>query len=162
MVGELSGFAIGHVRKMENVPHRSRGGLVWLERHAEGGGDASGGDEVGASEGGEEVVEALGVGEVDDVEAGGHLPALFVPKVIVAERECVEVAGGDAGGAVVGVGGAFGGDAVAEGSEGLFVVTVGDALFERGEGGAAVEADGRLLGCGEAVGGVAGVDLSGD
>ena len=64
------------------------------------GGDGSGRDEVGSRERGEEVIEGVFVGEVDDGDRGGESPlvGLFAAEeVVFAEGEVEEIARIDAG-----------------------------------------------------------------
>ncbi len=59
---------------------------------AEFDGFGAGGYEVGAAEGGEEVVEGFLVGQVDDGEAKAPLVAVPVEEVVVADGEVEEIA----------------------------------------------------------------------
>ena len=89
------------------------GVVVALEVVGDLGGDGAGGYVVSAGEGGEEVVQGVLVGEVDDGDGGREsvlVGFLAVEEVVFAEGEVEEVAGGDAGRIVIVVLGVGGGD----------------------------------------------------
>jgi hypothetical protein len=70
-------------------------GLAGLEVVGDFAGDGAGRYEVGAGEGGEEVVEGVFIGEVDDGERGGEgaLVGFFaVQEVVLTEGEIEEAA----------------------------------------------------------------------
>ena len=63
------------------------------------GGEGAGGDEVRAGEGGEEVVEGVFVGEVDDGDGGGEgafVVGFTAEEVVLSKRQVEEAARGDA------------------------------------------------------------------
>jgi hypothetical protein len=87
-----------------------------LEVEAELDGFGARGDEVCAAEGGEEVIERVFVGQVDDGEAKAPLVAVAAEEVVVADRHVEEVARSDARRILVVVFGAVGGDVDAGGA----------------------------------------------